>query len=426
MNKPLRWLRLDNAALIFPAARRRDWTNVFRLSVCFRDDVDPDVLKAALDRAVRRFPSFSVRLRTGVFWYYLEELPKAPEILREEDWPLNRIPFRMIRKQAFRVLYYRNRMSVEMFHSVTDGNGGLIFVKSLAAEYVRLRYGVDVPCTDGILDMEEPPEEAELEDSFGKYDSPVSASRKEENAYRMAGQREPDGFLHVTTGILDVAAVKEAARQRGATVTVYLAAVMMKALYTIQNDTVKNPKRRKNVRVLIPVNLRKLFPSRTLRNFTSYITPDIDPAQGEFTFDEMIAVIHHRIGLELTPKHLSSKFTPNVRSARSRFLRIMPLFIKNFAMKLVYNRVGERKSSICLSNLGLVSLPEPMRPFVTRIDFVLGPQAETPCNCGVCSCGGKLYINITRNIVESELERRFFTELRKQGLSVLIESNQPG
>ena len=45
----LRWLRLDNAAKIYPAARRRNWSNVFRQSVTLHQEVDTEVLKAALE-----------------------------------------------------------------------------------------------------------------------------------------------------------------------------------------------------------------------------------------------------------------------------------------------------------------------------------------------------------------------------------------
>ena len=55
--KALRWVRLDNAAKIYPAARRKNWSNVFRQSVTLRDDVDTDILQAALDVTVKRFPS---------------------------------------------------------------------------------------------------------------------------------------------------------------------------------------------------------------------------------------------------------------------------------------------------------------------------------------------------------------------------------
>ena len=417
-------MKLDNAAKIYPAARRRDWTNVFRLSVTFKDDIEPSLLQNALNITIKRFPSVAVRLRTGAFWYYLEEIPEAPTVIAEEQCSLNRMTFKSIQECAFRVLYHKSRMSVELFHSVTDGTGGLIFTKTLAAEYAKLRYKIEIPCENGILDVSEEADEAEIEDSFGKHDSPVGTSRKEETAYMLSGTHEPDNFLNVTTGILDTEDVLELAKKYNTTLTVFLAAIMMKAIYDIQNDTVMDVSKRKAVRILIPVNLRKLFGSKTLRNFASYITPGIDPKLGEYSFEEMVETIHHSLGLELNAKKMSAKFTANVKSERSKILRIMPLFVKNFAMKLVYNRVGERTSSICLSNLGLVSLPKTMAEVVTRIDFVLGVQADSPCNCGICSYGGKLYITFIRNIKEPELERRFFTFLRKQGLHILIESNQ--
>ncbi len=423
MKKKLMWLKLDNAANIYPAARNRAWTNIFRLSVTFNDEIDPTVLKKALDHVVLRFPSLAARVRTGLFWYYIEQIPNAPEVINEGEVTLNRMTFRDIKKCAFRVLYYKNRMSVEIFHSMTDGNGGLIFVKTLAAEYVRLRYGEDVPCENGILDLNEKPKSSELEDSFNNYVSSVNPGWSEPDAYQLKGTREEDGFNHIISGTLDTDEILALAKGYGVTVTTFLAAVMMKSIYDIQNEKVPVRKKRKHVKVLIPVNLRKLLPSDTMRNFAQYITPEIDPRLGDYSLEEMIKVIHHKMGLDLNAKTLSAKFTPNVRSAQSKLLRIMPLFIKNFAMKIVYFAVGERKSSICLSNLGVVALPAQMQKHISRIDFILGVQATTPCNCGVLSYNGKLYVNFIRNIVEPDLERNFFTTLRRLGAHVYIESN---
>ena len=67
------WYRLDTAALIFPATIRRDWCNVFRLSAGLTEPVDPAILQQATDDLRKRFPSYFVTLRRGVFWYYLEE-----------------------------------------------------------------------------------------------------------------------------------------------------------------------------------------------------------------------------------------------------------------------------------------------------------------------------------------------------------------
>ncbi len=419
-------MKLDNAAKIYPAARRRYWTNVFRLAVTYKDPVDPEVLKKALGRVIKRFPSVAARLSSGFFWYYIEEIGHTPEILREEDHPLNRMTFRDIKKCAFRVLYYNNRMSVEIFHSITDGNGGMVFVKTLAAEYIRLKYGEEVPCENGILDINDEPCREELEDSFGRYASPVNPGWKEPDAFAVRGTPEDDGFMHVVTGIMDAGEIRKTAKSYGVTVTTFLAAVMMKSIYDLQNERVKNPKHLKPIRVLIPVNLRSFLPSKTMRNFAQYITPDIDPRLGEYTFEEMINAIHHKMGLDLNAKYLAAKFTPNVRSEQVKLLRVMPLFIKNFAMKLVYSAVGEKKSSICMSNLGVVELPESMVKHVERIDFVLGVQATSPVNCGVVSYNGKLVVNFVRGIKEPDLERNFFTTLRKMGIHVLVESNGNG
>ena len=423
MKKKLLWLKLDNAANIYPAARNRSWTNIFRLSVTFNDEINPQILQKALDRVVLRFPSLAARLRTGLFWYYIEQIPKAPAVINEGDVTFTRMTFSDIKKCAFRVLYYKNRMSVEIFHSMTDGNGGLVFVKTLAAEYVRERYGENVPCDNGILDLNEKPKATELEDSFNKYVSPVNPGWSEPDAYQLKGTREEDGLNHIVSGTLEASEIIALAKSYGVTVTTFLAAVMMKSIYDIQNEKVPNIKKRKNVKVLIPVNLRKLLPSNTMRNFAQYITPEIDPRLGDYTLEEMISVIHHKMGLDLNPKTMSAKFTPNVRSAQLKLLRIMPLFVKNFAMKLVYSAVGERKTSICMSNLGVVTIPPEMEKHISRIDFLLGVQAEIPCICGVLSYNGKLYINFTRKIAESDLERNFFTTLRKLGAHVYIESN---
>ena len=419
----LRWMKLDNAAKIYPAARRRNWSNVFRLSATLTEPVNVDILKSALDVTVRRFPSIAVRLCAGVFWYYLEELSEAPAILPEKSYPLARMGGRDIRKCAFRVLVYENRIATEFFHAITDGNGGLVFLKTLLAEYVSQRYGVNVPAVCGVLDRLEEPSEAELEDSFLKYSGDVPMSRRESTAYHLHGTREVGGFLNATTLIADVDKVHALASRFGVSITAFLCAVMMQAIIEIQAEKVPRVKRRRPVKVLIPVNLRKIFDSRTLRNFVLYITPEVSPGMGEYTFEEICKSVHHQMGMELTAKRMGARITTNVNSEKSLFVKIMPLFIKNFAMKMVFNAVGERKSCLSLSNLGRVELPEEMKPYVTRFDFVLGVQASAPYNCGVISYGDKLYINFIRNTEEPELEAHFHGVMRRLGLVMKVESN---
>lgn len=422
--RSLRWMRLDNAAKIYPANRSRNWSNVFRLSMTLNEPVDPAVLQSALDVTVLRFPSIAVRLRRGLFWYYLEEIPSAPPVQQDGPWPIQRMPKDDVRKCAFRVLYYRDRIAVEFFHALTDGSGGMIFLKTLAAEYLCQKHGISIPSENGVLDRGEPPTEEELQDSFQTTRSLVKASRREATAYRLRGTPEPDDFLNITTGILDTAEVLAMAKSRGVSLTVFMASALMMAIMRIQDRTEPIRRRQKPVKVLIPVNLRKIFPSQSLRNYALFITPGVDPRFGEYSFDEVLKIVFHQMGMELTPKQMAAKVYTNVEAERMLLLKLMPLFIKNFAMKMVYYAVGERNSCLTLSNLGDETLPEEMRPYVRRMDFILGMQATRPHNLGMLSYDGKLYCNFIRNTIEPDLEREFFTFLRSLGLHVKVESNQ--
>lgn len=420
----LRWMRLDNAAKIYPAARRRSWSNVYRLSVTLTEPVDPTVLQSALDVTVRRFPSIAARLRRGVFWYYLQQLEKAPQVRPESSYPMTRMSRAETRQCAFRVIVHGRRIAVELFHSLTDGTGALIFLKSLTAEYLQQKHGIRIDAENGVLGRLEEPSKQELEDSFLKYGGTVSASRKANDAWQVSGTRSPDGFLHLTCFHLSTPQLLEKAHEHGVTVTAFLCAVMMMALQELQLERQPAQLRRKSIKVLLPVNLRQLFPSKTLRNFAMYTIPEIMPKLGYYTFDEICQVVKNKMGLEITPKHMSTMIATNVADEQKLVLRLVPLFLKDIVMKAVFDTVGERKSCLSLSNLGQVKLPEQMKPFVERFDFILGVQATAPYNCGVLSYGDTTYVNFIRNIREPDLERHFYRVLRELGLSVTVESNR--
>ena len=421
--RALRWMPLDNAGLIFPAALRRRWSNAYRISFTFRDPVDPALLQDALDAVAPRFPSICARLRRSAFWYYLEELERPPAVRQDAPQPLVGMKRADVHRCAVRVLYYRSRMAVEFFHAVTDGTGAMIFTKTLAAEYVRRRYGVSVPCEEGVLDPSEPPRPQELEDSFLENAGPVASPRDDRNVYRPGGTPEPDRFLHVTLGLVDGDALHTMARERGVTVTAFLTAVLLDALLAMQAEDVPQRRKRRPVKVQLPVNLRQLYGGQTLRNFVAVANVGVDPRMGDYTFDELVEIVHHQMALAITAKNMRSVFTPNVNDARNPFLKPVPLFLKDLIMRAVFDAVGEQVSCMSLSNLGAVRLPEAMAPFVERVEFVLGPQSTAPYNLGVASWRGRTCLNMVRNTIEPRLERLFFTRLVRLGLHVRLETN---
>lgn len=420
----LRWMRLDNAAKIYPAARNQHWSNLFRVSATLKEEVDVNVLRSALDVTLRRFPSIGARLRKGMFWYYLEQLSSPPDIKSESSYPLTRMDKKETRECALRVIAYKKRIAVEIFHSLTDGNGAMVFLKTLVAEYLTERYNVNIPCVSGVLDRLQEPDEAEFEDGFIKNKGDVKMSRNEATAWRLGGTMEPGGFLNLTCFKIPVDKVLENAHKYNVSLTAYLTAVLMMAIQKIQKDRVPVRARRKPIKVLIPVNLRKLFKSKTLRNFVFYTTPEIEPRLGEYDFEEILNVVTSKMSAEITKKQMSKRIAANVESEQLFIVKLMPLFIKNLVMKAIFNAVGEKKSCLSLSNLGAIKVPEEMEGYIERFDFILGVQATAPYNCGVLSFKDTLYVNFIRNIKESYLEATFFEVLRDMGIPVTVESNR--
>ena len=422
----LRWVKLDNAAKIFPASRRKGWYNVFRLSTTLNEAVDKDILQSALNATIKRFPTIAARLRTGVFWYYLEEVKEAPLVLEDGHQPLMRRPFDDVRKCAIRVLYYKNRIAVEFFHAVTDGTGGLVFLKTLLAEYLEQKHQIEIENIKGVLDRLSCPDPAELVDSFLENTGAVATDRKEEKAYALKGINEKDGFLNLTLGTLDLQEVLKLAKEYGATLTEFLTAVMLEAVIAVQARDIKNPNKRKPVKVQIPVNLRKLFGGKTMRNFVMVVNIGVDPRMGEYTFPEILNIVKHQMALAITKKNMQAVFTTNVNSEKVFIIKLIPLFIKNIVMKAVFDTIGESQACLNISNLGAVDLPDEMKPYINDFDFIIGPPAATPYNCSVVSYNNRLRINMVRRSVNPELEREFFTRLVKLGLNVTIQSNKRG
>lgn len=415
------WMPLDTAALIFPAVRKERWVNAFRVSATLTEPVDPVLLQQAVEDLAPRFPSLYVKLRHGLFWYYLEEAP-APAVRQDYAYPLTFMSKKELSACCLRVLYFENRIAVEFFHSLTDGNGGMVYLKTLTARYLERKQALSVSPAEGVLDWREKPRAEELEDSFFRHSSKYALGRGEPNSYRLRGTPET-GFLHLTTGILPADRLVAAAHAQGATVTVFLAAVMAQVLLEKQQEEVP-PARQRPVKITVPVNLRKLYGSTTLRNFVLTLNPGVDPRLGTYTLRELCDVIAAQLKAEATPQRMAGRIAANVNPQKAIAMKLVPLFIKNWVLRAIYFSVGERKGCLNVSNLGLQRLPEELVPWVERLEFIVGVQSSYPNNCSVVTYKGFTYINMIRNIVEPDLERRFFSRLVELHVPVSIESNE--
>lgn len=416
------WLRLDNAAKLYPAIQRKNWSSIFRLSVRLTERVDPEHLQDALAETLPRFPGFAVRMRRGFFWYYLEQNARTPHIQEDAVNPCRRMRWAENNGFLFRVCYYERRISLEVFHALCDATGGMAFLKTLLSRYEVLQ-GRFVPVADGIMDVDEAPHPGELEDAYARWaTSRVRESWREPKAYQVRGTRAPYNMLYIITGELNLDKALEVAHGLEVTLTEYLAAVLIYALYRQQKS--ENRRREKPVKISVPINLRSFFPTRTMRNFSLYVNPGIHPEYGEYTLEEVALQVHHFMCLNVNEKRLNAQMAMNMSAERNKFLRVVPLFIKKAVMAMIFRRVGETQFTSTLTNMGAVQVPAELAQSIERFEMMLGPACTNRLNCAVVSFDGKLVVSFASTIVETDVQRLFFTQIVKHGIHVKIESNR--
>ena len=418
------WYELDLSAIVYPTLQRRDFSSVYRLSVVLKEEIRPQVLQKALDMTLPRFPTYKAAIRKGLFWRYLEPNNRPGPFVQEDvKNPCQPMYFKANNRDLVRVYDLLNRIALEAHHSLGDGTGGMCVLLTMTATYLRL-LGVEGIENQGfVLDIHGEPDPGELEDAYMRYaNAKVCPPRLEEKAYRVRGTAEPFYTLNIVDGIMSVSEVLTAAKRYHATITEYLNAVLLYALLKNQEESPSG--RQRPVKIAMPVNLRRFFPSITLRNFITMIYPGVDPRLGEYTFEEIVLQVHNYMRYHLNEKLLRGDITTNAATQRNPFIRVVPLFIKDFVVRLFYTKVQDRNSSAGLTNMGALQVPEGMRPHIERFDIYMGQPFSRRTNCAIISFEDILTVNFASSIIEADVERLFFRKLVRDGIHVKIESNR--
>lgn len=417
------WYKLDLSAIVYPTLQRRDFSSVYRLSVVLKEEIDPRLLQQALDLTLPRFPTYKVAIRKGVFWRYLEPNNRpGPFVQPDIQNPCMPMHFRSNNRYLIRVYYFHNRISLEAHHSLGDGTGGMCLLQTLTATYLGL-LGHRITPSGFVLDINSRPDPEELEDAYMRYaNAKVCPPRPAEKTYRIRGTKEPFYTLNIVDGIMSVSEVMAVAKKYGASITEYLNAVLLYAL--LQKQAQEFHLRLYPVRIAMPVNLRRFFPSKTLRNFITMVYPSIDPRLGEYTFEEIITQVHHYMRYYINEKFLRGDITTNAATQRNPVIRLVPLFIKDFVVRTFYSRVQDKNSSAGLTNMGALKVPPEMKPFIDRFDIYMGQPFSSRTNCAIISYEDTLTINFASSICETDVERFFFRKLVQDGIHVTIESNR--
>lgn len=415
------WYPLDNSAKVFPAIRTSHVSAAFRMTVLLNLPVDPDQLLQALNDVLPRFPGFSMRLRSGLFWYFLERNPLPTAVYPDTRFPCRYLFRKDNRGYLFRVIYYENRISIEFFHSLTDGSGALIFLKTLTARYLALQ-GLEIPAEDGILRLDERPHPEEMEDGTKRYARRVpNITRRQPAAWHLKGVPEPKGRIHVITARIPLAAIKEQARLLNVSVNDLLVAAYMEAFSRLQHATERRP--HKPIVIAVPVNMRQYYHSPTLRNFFQRVFPTLHAGYRENDFREILSLVHHSVRLMKNEKDLNAKMYINLRSEQKFVLRLVPLFIKNWALRIAFRFYGDSRVTSTLTNVGLISVPAAMRPYINGFEVIMGPSHDNVINCAVLSYDKELVLTFSRRIQDATVERLMLTRLVKMGIPVKVQSN---
>ena len=407
-------IRLDNAANIYPASLSKHYASLYRMRITLTETVDVPTLQHALERVSERIPSFRCGLKAGAFWWYLKKLDTTPEVL-----PLKGLSHFRAKEQKgllYRVSADGKQIVLDVFHALADGHGALTFLATLTGEYLRERYGLSIAYDSLVLDPSDKPLYAEMEDSFKSvFSGRKGELEQNEDAYHIRGDVFPTGTVQDLRVVMSQERIREACRSYSCTVTELLTAAMLAALQE-EHRTDPNPFRRSVLKVSVPVNLRPMYGSRTLRNFSSYVNLGVDVCDGYLTFAQLVKKVRAQKTHLLYPENLEPKIAANVALEENPFVCCLPLLVKHPTIDIINRLHGDRFCSQTLSNLGQVRLPEAMQAYVTDMDFVLGRQRG---NSGACSCvgyGSKLYLHLSRKIARDGFEQALLHQFRALGI----------
>ena len=413
-----RWDKLDNTAHLFPVIAGESMTNTYRIAAELTEEVNGEVLQEALDIVLPKFDLFNVRMRTGFFWYYFEENGnRAPTVKEEHAYPCRYILPNKNRAYLFRVSYYKKRINLEVFHVLTDGMGGINFLKELTYQYLRLMHPElrekdgDSLSTDTSLNRE---------DSFLRnYRRSAKKGYQSKKAYEISGERLGKEELGVIHGFVNIPELKKVCHRRGLSINEYLVATYVWSIY---KECLHGMTSERAVRAAVPVNLRPFFDSVTTKNFFVMVSAELIADEENMSYETVVSRVKESLRAQINKEHLEELFSYNVSNQQNLFARAVPLFLKNMAIRLVYTR-SALANTTTMTNIGNVKLLPEYEPYVQMFHAFLAMSKGQLLKATVCSYRDTLVVTFSSMLAEAHVQRAFFRQMAADGLDVTIESN---
>ena len=400
---------LDNSALFYPIMATKKAQSLFRITVTLDDQIDGVVLEEALNKALDRFPTFRTRLKSGYAWHYLEENTARAKVFEGDLGLLKPIDPKDTNGYLFRFVYEGNRLYLEIFHGLCDGAGAVIFFRGVLQMYRTLQ---GVALEGNLINFDEEATEDEIEDAFKRYYEPIKFS--EVNLKELTGSApqlikgtlSKDGYK---SGVYTASykEVSQKAKEIGVSFTAYTAGAVAYAVDKM--DYGKKP-----VVLMVPVNLRTVFPSNNVRNFVTFVR--LSFKKGEFeSLDEYALSASKQLKAKTEKRNLNAMLATTVRTEKTGLLKIAPLWLKMAVAKSVRHLLKSRQTVI-VSNIGKFDAPAGVG--VEKVVLNMNVSKNAKVNLGIISIGDKVTFTFTRSIVEDAFPEEFYNTLTSAGVNL--------
>ena len=400
------WYRLDNVGKFYSSQAGSSAQTVFRYAATLADEVDPASLQRALEKTAEVFPGFNVCLRSGMFWHYLEPAGRPP-VVTPENLPICYGLHVHAKSVLFRVSYHRDRVNLEVSHIISDGRGTLSFFKALLHAYAHERYDVEgVPLEYDGSDLQK------SEDSFDKYyERDLAAPTKAPKVYRLKGWKD-EGDPTFMEYHLPVSRVVGLARSWNVSLTSLVIAAIICAIRT----EMPQRERERAIRMDVPVDLRQVFQSSTVKNFFGLAFVSYVPGEDDLPVEEVARLIHAQLKEAVKPENLKPRMNRMIALEKNPLLRHAPLFVKDALLELA-DRIGSRDTTTTVSNLGNIKLDARIAPYVRDMNIL---TSTTGLNFLLCSFGDDLSIGISTVFANPDVVKNFCRFFSERGIELSL------
>ena len=402
------WYKLDAFAKTYSSIISEGRTTCFRLSVLLYENIEVEILKKATENLQEKYPFYNSELKKGIFWNYLQQKNTPLQVVPEIAYPCTEIK----KKNPLRILYYKNKISVEIAHFLTDGGGALAFFSNLIEKYLDLKYFGQKNRSEN-KDIKH----TEYTDLYTKYMKKVNKEKTVKKAFHLPLKILEKGQYHITTGEISIQELKKESGKYNTTVGKYLLALYFKVLLN------KYSYAKKEIVIGVPVDLRRIFMEETYRNFFINITPSIDPSLGNFTLQEIIEYLDSYFRMRITQKEFYKSIYKAMNPIRNVMIKVVPYLIKRIFFPFIFDYYGERGYTTGFSNLGIFRLDEKYIKYVKGLRFLPPPSKRCKIKIGIISDNEKAYVTFGNLTTNHEIEREFFVYLRKRGIKSKIITN---